>query len=81
MEMMNVVKNKIKPCPKCDDIWMFFSDGHHSGYEALGFRVDCVCGFAWRSMTFCSTREEAIIKWNEKVMATITRNENEDATD
>jgi len=69
---------RIKPCPKCGDVWTYVSNGdYYSGYEVHGFRINCKCGFAWKTIPFCSTRREAVIKWNERVIATTTGNEND----
>ena len=62
------MSKKLSPCPYCGDISLYVSDGdYYSGYEANGYRVSCLCHFAWKSVPFCETREEAIDRWNDVV--------------
>lgn len=56
----------LKPCPKCGDIWIFASVGDYgSGYESFGYRVECMCGYAWKKIGWQKTKEEAVKAWNE----------------
>ena len=56
---------KLKPCPKCHDAWIFASVGdYYSDYENYGYRVSCLCGFAWDAIGWYKTKEEAIAAWN-----------------
>lgn len=58
--------SRLKPCPYCKESWLYVSDGGYtSGYESKGFRVSCKCGFAWKSIEWQKTKEEAIKKWND----------------
>ena len=57
--------SRLKPCPYCKDSWLYVSDGDYgSGYESKGYRVECQCGFAWKSMGWKKNKEEAIKEWN-----------------
>ena len=59
---------KIKKCPYCNDAWLFVSDGdYYSGYESKGFKVSCMCGFAFRNMPFMPSRESAVAEWNKYI--------------
>lgn len=59
---------ELEPCPFCDDIWLYVSDGdYYSGYEAYGYRVNCKCGFAWNTIDWCKTEEQAINSWNRRM--------------
>lgn len=60
--------NKLKVCPFCNDVDLYVSDGdYYSGYEAKGYRISCRCGFAWKAISWCETKEDAIEKWNNIV--------------
>ena len=64
----DTMESKLKPCPRCGDISLYVSDGdYYSGYESLGYRVSCLCHYAWNAITWCDTEEEAIAKWNSQV--------------
>lgn len=55
----------LKKCPYCHDAWIYASVGDYgSGYENLGYRIECRCGFAWKSVDWVKAKEEAIDKWN-----------------
>lgn len=64
--------DKLKPCPKCGDAWLYVSVGDWaSGYECYGFRVNCKCGYAWKTLdAWFPNKEQAIKEWNrrQKVM-------------
>ena len=62
---------RMKPCPFCNDIWVYASDGdYYSGYEARGYKPQCYCGFAYRRIPWCETEEDMIMKWNTLVEKT-----------
>lgn len=74
---------QIKSCPKCGDAWLYASTGdYYSGYESRGFRIKCMCGFAWKTIPFCPTAKEAVSKWNESIEenADVERKEKTDET-
>lgn len=55
------------PCPYCKESNLYVSDGdYYSGYESHGYRVHCRCGFAWRTVGWRKTKEEAIEEWNRR---------------
>lgn len=57
--------DKLEPCPFCKDAWLYVSDGGYtSDYEHKGFRVNCQCGYAWKVVKWCRSKEEAIEAWN-----------------
>lgn len=57
--------SELKPCPKCGDAWLYASEGDYgSGYESFGYRVGCMCGYAWRKIVWQKTKEQAINAWN-----------------
>jgi len=61
-------KQELKPCPHCQTSWLFVSDGdYYSGYESYGFRVNCQCGYAWGTISWQPTEEQAIEMWNRRV--------------
>ena len=58
---------KLKPCPFCGDAWIYASVGDYgSGYESFGYRVECVCGYAWKAIGWHKTKQEAIDAWNRR---------------
>ena len=58
---------QIKPCPHCQKSWMYVSDGdYYSDYESKGYRINCRCGYAWKTISWQPTREEAIDLWNRR---------------
>lgn len=66
-----MMESKLTPCPRCGDISLYVSDGdYYSGYESLGYRVSCRCHYAWKAVSWCRTKEEAIEKWNEQANKT-----------
>lgn len=67
---------KLKPCPRCKESWLYLSAGDYSsGYEPLGYRVSCKCGYAWFSTKFYKTKREAIESWNRRVKDGKERND------
>ena len=58
--------NKLKPCQKCGDAWIYSSIGDWgSGYEHYGYRVNCKCGCAWKTLDeWLPSKERAIKEWN-----------------
>ena len=59
------METELKPCPYCKNSWLYASDGGYtSGYESKGYRVECLCGFAWKSIGWQKTEKEAIEAWN-----------------
>lgn len=61
------MNSKLKPCPRCKTSWFYVSKGDYcSGYEAFGCRVDCLCGFAWKAISWQKTEEEAVEAWNRR---------------
>ena len=64
MEKNNQVR--LKPCPRCGDVWLYVSDGDwFSAYESRGYRVNCKCSFAWNAIPWCNTKDKATIEWNK----------------
>ena len=62
------MKDRLKKCPFCNDIWFYVSDGdYYSNYETNGYRVQCLCKFAWNIIPWCETKEEVINKWDKVV--------------
>lgn len=62
---------ELKPCPKCNDAWMYASVGvHSSGYETYGYRVKCKCGYAWKTISWHDTAKGAIEAWNRRAYET-----------
>ena len=58
----------IKPCPFCGTAWIYASIGDYgSGYEYNGYRIECKCGFAWKTIKWCNSKDEAIKEWNAEV--------------
>ena len=63
--------NRLKPCPKCGEAWVYVSDGdYYSGYESFGYRVSCQCGYAWKSIGWHKTEDEAVEAWNRRAKCT-----------
>ena len=61
------LRKKLKPCPICGDAWLYISDGdYYSGYESKGYKVSCMCHYAWNVVPWCNTKEEAIKRWNRE---------------
>lgn len=61
------MSNELKPCPFCKQIWLYASENDcGSDYKALGYRVECRCGFAWKAITWHKTKQEAIEAWNRR---------------
>ena len=59
---------EIKPCPYCGDAWVYASVGDYgSGYEYDGYRMQCRCGFAWKTINWHDNKDEAIKEWNAEV--------------
>ena len=59
---------KIKPCPICGTAWVYASVGDYgSGYEYKGYRIECKCGFAWKTINWHDNKDEAIKEWNAEV--------------
>ena len=59
---------KMKPCPRCGTAWLYVSIGDFgSGYEGNGYRVNCSCGFAWKTIKWRDSEDEAIKEWNAEV--------------
>lgn len=50
---------KLKPCPKCKDAWLYYSD-----MDKFQWKVNCLCGFAWRKSEWADTKERAAEEWN-----------------
>lgn len=64
---MKSMMNKLKPCPYCKTIWICASVGDYgSDYEEHRYRVECRCGFAWKTITWRKTKQEAIEAWNRR---------------
>lgn len=64
---MTAIPN-IKPCPFCSSAWIYASIGDYgSGYESYGYRIECRCGHAWKTIKWCDSENEAIKKWNAEV--------------
>ena len=64
----NLQSVDLKPCPHCQKIWLFASDGdYYSDYEKEGYRVNCACGYAWEVISWQKTKLDAINAWNKKV--------------
>lgn len=61
--------DELKPCPKCGDAWIYVSVGDcASGYEYYGYRVNCKCGCAWKTLDAWFPNEEQTIKeWNRRI--------------
>lgn len=58
----------IKPCPDCGQAWVYASVGDYgSGYEYDGYRMQCRCGYAWKTIKWHDNRDEAIKEWNAEV--------------
>lgn len=67
---------KLKPCPCCKESWLYSSTGDYSsGYESLGYRVNCKCGYAWFNTKFCKTKREAMESWNRRIKDGKERND------
>lgn len=59
---------KLKPCPFCGNAWVYASIGDYgSGYEDNGYRINCKCGYAWKTVKWHNTINEAIEVWNKEV--------------
>lgn len=61
-------ERKLRQCPYCRDSWLYSSDGSYTaGYENLGWKTNCRCGFAWKPANkWFKTKEEAIDDWNNR---------------
>ena len=61
---------RLLPCQHCGDAWIYASTGDYgSGYEAHGYRVECVCGHAWKALNnWYNTKAEATREWNKIAM-------------
>ena len=63
--MNNKNNEKISPCPRCGDAWVYHSDDTwYSGYSSLGYTIQCRCSYAWEHRHWSKTKEEAINHWN-----------------
>ena len=63
---------EILKCPYCNEACLYVSDGGYtSGYENNGYKMSCMCHFAWQNTDWKPTREEAIKMWNDKVKEVI----------
>ena len=61
------MENELLGCPKCGEIWLYASVGDYgSGYENHGYRVNCKCGFAWKTIEWKPTEKEVIATWNRR---------------
>ena len=59
---------EILKCPYCNEALIYVSDGGYtSGYENNGYKMSCMCHFAWQNTDWKPIREEAIKMWNDKV--------------
>ena len=58
----------LKPCPKCGDAWIYALFGDWtSGYELYGYRVNCKCGYAWKTLDeWFPSKEQATEAWNRR---------------
>ena len=59
--LSDVKQPRVKPCPFCNDIWIYVSDVDYYS----GCKPDCKCGFAYRMIPWCETEEDVIMKWND----------------
>ena len=60
--------NRLLPCPKCNDSWLFASENDYgSDYENLGYHGTCKCRQFDRNVSWNKTREQAIEEWNLNV--------------
>ena len=61
----------IKACRYCGDAWLYASTGDYgSGYEAHGYKIECLCGYAWKHYSWHTTAQEAICEWNTAEVGT-----------
>lgn len=61
------MKVKIKPCPLCGTAWLYASFGDYgSGYESNGYRINCRCGYAWKTISWQDTEDKAAEEWNKE---------------
>ncbi|MBQ9416760.1 MAG: hypothetical protein IJU20_07990 [Clostridia bacterium] len=60
--------DKLKPCPKCGDAWIYAVVGDWpSGYELHGYRLNCKCGWAWQTLVeWFPSKEQAKEAWNRR---------------
>lgn len=59
---------EIKPCPCCGTAWIYASVWDYgSGYESYGYRIQCRCGYAWKTIKWRDSEDEAIKEWNAEV--------------
>lgn len=58
----------IKPCPYCGQAWIYASVWDYgSRHESYGYRVQCKCGYAWKTIKWYDSEDEAIKEWNAEV--------------
>ena len=63
--MVNNMDKKLKPCPQCNDSWLFAGRSHMYPYKFLGWKTNCHCGLAWSPADkWFETEEEAVNYWN-----------------
>ncbi len=56
---------ELKPCPKCNKSWIYVSDGDY--YSTKGYRINCSCGYAWKTISWQKTKQETIEVWNRRL--------------
>lgn len=62
------MQKQIKHCPYCNTAWLYVSDDTYgSAYESKGYKVNCMCNYAWIKIPWQKTEEAAIKEWNKAV--------------
>ena len=56
----------IRKCPYCGDAWLYITEDDK-------YKINCFCGFAFKTTFKCSTRELAKSVWNGVVNAEINK--------
>lgn len=59
---------ELKPCPFCKFAEVFYGEyDTFSDSPFGGYKIRCLCGYAYRKSMWCDSAEEAIEAWNRRV--------------
>ena len=66
--MTYTTKKELKPCPFCKTIWIHKTEADTDcKYDYAAYRVNCTCGFAWQTISWKDSEEEALFAWNRSI--------------